>query len=271
MNGLRWVLLLLGLAFIGALAWWELRRPRQAGRHEPSFESQHTDNPQPALPSRPATRNTDAHRPLPVIDWPAMEDDNDRMGAPSPTTAATLTGDAVQTLSGNPQAAAPVDSATTLVPPVPEPASPIVDWPPERERQICNLRVVPRHQERFPGRSLRQGLQGCGFRHGEFGIFHMPGPDQRVVLSAANLARPGLLDPQNMDYQRFSGVNVFAVLPGPLPVAQTLQQLFDVANDLAERVDGNVLDDSGALMDGARMDQLRARILGDVPDAASGY
>ena len=30
MSELRWALLFLGLVFIAALAWWELRRPRQA-------------------------------------------------------------------------------------------------------------------------------------------------------------------------------------------------------------------------------------------------
>ncbi len=42
MSELRWALLLLGVLFIGALVWWELRRPRHArgaehqAAHEPS-------------------------------------------------------------------------------------------------------------------------------------------------------------------------------------------------------------------------------------------
>jgi len=37
MSELRWILLSIGVLFIAGLAWWELRRPRQATREGPSI------------------------------------------------------------------------------------------------------------------------------------------------------------------------------------------------------------------------------------------
>ena len=120
----------------------------------------------------------------------------------------------------------------------PHPAFPplIVDWPDENARRIITLRIVPAGTERLAGRALRQGLTACGFQHGPFGIFHLPGDDGRVILSAASLVRPGTLDPAAMDFQRYPGVNIFAVLPGPLSAEMALQRLGQTALELAGRV-----------------------------------
>ena len=53
--------------------------------------------------------------------------------------------------------------------------------------------------------------------------------DGRVIVSAAALAQPGTFDPSIMDSQRFSGLNLFAVLPGPLPERETFDELVRAA------------------------------------------
>jgi FtsZ-interacting cell division protein ZipA len=121
----------------------------------------------------------------------------------------------------------------------------VVEWPPEGERRIVNLRVVPVRVDRFAGRALRLSLAAAGFEHGRFGIFHLPGPHGRAIVSAASLNRPGILDPENMDFQRFGGLNLFAVLPGPLPPGVAVDRLVDAACDIAQRLEGRVQDESG--------------------------
>jgi FtsZ-interacting cell division protein ZipA len=138
-----------------------------------------------------------------------------------------------------------------------------VEWPPEAERRIVNLRVVPVRVDRFAGRALRLSLTAAGFEHGRFGIFHLPGPGGRVVVSAASLTRPGLLDPDNMDFQRFGGLNLFAVLPGPLSPAATVDRLVDVACDIAQRLEGRVQDEDGMPLDVGRLDGLRRAASGE--------
>jgi len=136
-----------------------------------------------------------------------------------------------------------------------------VEWPEEGARRIVTLRVLPARHDRLAGRALRQGLTATGFRHGAFGIFHLPEPDGRVVLSAASLVRPGMLDPATMDFQRFSGINLFAVLPGPVSAEQALQRLGQVAVELANRVDGQVQEESGAPFNAAAVAAWRGRCL----------
>ena len=143
----------------------------------------------------------------------------------------------------------------------------VVDWPPEAERQILSLRIAALSHERLSGRLVRQALGACGFEHGRFGIFHQPGADGRALLSAANLSKPGIFDLPNMDFQRFSGLSLFAVLPGPLPPAAALDHLLDTAQDLAERLRARLQDEHGLTLGAAQLEDLR-RTVQDLTAAA---
>jgi cell division protein ZipA len=140
------------------------------------------------------------------------------------------------------------------------PRSPVVDWPPESERHILSLRIAALGHERLSGRVVRLALGACGFEHGRFGIFHQPGADGRALLSAANLSKPGIFDLPNMDFQRFSGLSLFAVLPGPLPPAAALDHLLDTAQDLAERLRARLQDEQGLTLGATQLESLRRTV-----------
>jgi len=110
----------------------------------------------------------------------------------------------------------------------------VLDWPSESERRIVTLRVIPRVEARFQGRGVRQAFSAAGFWHGPLDIYHLPDDDGRVVVSAAALAQPGTFDPSIMDSQRFSGLNLFAVLPGPKPERETFDELVHAARQTYE-------------------------------------
>jgi len=147
------------------------------------------------------------------------------------------------------------------------PRPPVVDWPPEAERHILSLRIAALSHERLSGRVVRLALGACGFEHGRFGIFHQPGADGRALLSAANLSKPGIFDLPNMDFQRFSGLSLFAVLPGPLPPAAALDHLLDTAQDLAERLRARLQDEQGLALGAEQLETLR-RTVQDLTQAA---
>lgn len=249
MAWLRPILLLAGALFIGLLVWWERRRPRQAPdapgtraeRTEPALDlaaapNAGQDTPpaaERAAPERSSPRDRDLHRTPPVIAW---SDD-----APA-----------------NPEASDAVATDEPAPGPLPEL---IVDWPGEDSRRIVTLRILPARQDRLAGRALRQGLVACGFRHGQFGIFHLAGDDGRVYISAASLVRPGMLDPATMDFQRFAGINVFAVLPGPVSADVALQRLAQVAVEVAARVGGRVQDESSVPFSAGEAGPWRQRCL----------
>lgn len=133
----------------------------------------------------------------------------------------------------------------------------VLAWPGEAERRIVALRVIPRVEPRFSGRTLRQAFGSAGFWHGPLDIYHLPDDKGRVIVSAAALAQPGTFDPSIMDSQRFSGVNMFAVLPGPMPERETFDELVHAARQLAERLDGTLTDQHGDELTAQRIARLR--------------
>lgn len=133
----------------------------------------------------------------------------------------------------------------------------VLAWPQENERRIVTLRVIPQTEPRFQGRMLRQAFAAAGFWHGPLDIFHLPDSAGRVVLCAAALAPPGTFDPSIMDSQRFSGLNLFAVLPGPMPERETFDELVHAARQLAERLEGRLTDQHGEELTAQRISRLR--------------
>lgn len=283
---LRPILLLAGALFIAALFWWDRRRTRQAAsappsratRAEPSFDSM-------PLASQPATpgHEREPRRALPVIDWSAEAVAGKADVAwdvpvtpTSPREAASAVPVSSPTLMPPTVPASAPASAPALVPapasmPMPETPPPmIVDWPAESARRIVTLRIVPAGTDRLPGRALRQALTGCGFRHGEFGIFHLPDDEGRVFLSAASLVLPGTLDPAAMDFQRFPGLNVFAVLPGPVSAGRALERLSLLALELAGRVLGRVHDEQSATLTASSAPAWRKRMLASLGEVDAG-
>jgi cell division protein ZipA len=146
----------------------------------------------------------------------------------------------------------------------------VLAWPKESERRIVTLRVIPKAEPRFAGRALRQAFSAAGFWHGPLDIYHLPDRSGRVVLSAAALAQPGTFDPSIMDSQRFSGLNLFAVLPGPKPERETFDELVHAARQLAERLDGILADQHGDELTPQRIARLRQALDAPAPGRASG-
>ena len=154
----------------------------------------------------------------------------------------------------------PPQSLREVIPRLPAGPSPVVEWPPDTERQIVSLRLVAATPERFVGRSLRQALAAEGFVLGRFAIFHKPDDEQRAVLSAASLTRPGTFDADTMDSQHFGGLSLFAVLPGPRPASQAFEELISTARNLNDRLHGVLQDERGSPLTSARIALLRERI-----------
>ncbi|HEU4626701.1 MAG TPA: cell division protein ZipA C-terminal FtsZ-binding domain-containing protein [Steroidobacteraceae bacterium] len=123
--------------------------------------------------------------------------------------------------------------------------APIVDWPAEGARKIVALRLVSPPAARFQGRAVRLALAAEGFVLGKFDIFHKAGPDDRALLSAASLTKPGTFALNTMDGQRFGGLSLFAVLPGPLPPQETFDELLHTARALNDRLQGALQDERG--------------------------
>jgi FtsZ-interacting cell division protein ZipA len=136
-------------------------------------------------------------------------------------------------------------------------SEPIVDWPDEDVRRIVALRLVSGAGERFQGRAVRLALAAEGFVLGKFDIFHKPGPDSRAILSAASLTKPGTFSLGTMDAQRYGGLSLFAVLPGPLAPVATFDELLTTARSLNDRLRGALQDERGEPLTPVRSASIR--------------
>lgn len=288
MSELRATLLIAGVLFIAALIWWERRRPRQANA-DGGVERVRARDPEPhgagvrsprepalALPEMRA-RDHFAAQELPVVaaarELPSVPILSPF--APLPVEAAALVEEeATQELPAlspdmAPPASAEVAPASEPIrdelPRLPAGPSPVVDWPPDAQRQIVSLRLVATSPEHFLGRSLRQALAAEGFVLGRFAIFHKPDDEQRAVLSAASLTRPGTFDADTMDSQHFGGLSLFAVLPGPRPGPQAFEELISTARNLNDRLQGVLQDERGSPLTSARIAMLRGRVGSESP------
>ena len=136
-------------------------------------------------------------------------------------------------------------------------AAPTMALPKDSEPVIVALRVVAREGERLTGAALRQALQGEGFVHGEMNIFHRALADGRVLMSAASLTKPGSFDLATMDSSRFLGINLFAVLPGPIAGRDAVDKLLSVGHTLAQRLRAQLLDSRGQPLTESRLAEMR--------------
>lgn len=146
------------------------------------------------------------------------------------------------------------EPTTGEAPAEPEPA------PPEK---IVTLRLVAANGGAFAGDKLALALRGAGMRHGRFGIFHLYDRDDenRVVFSVASLVEPGSFDLANLKEQKFPGISLFMVLPGPLEGAKAFDRMMGVARELAQELDGELLDESGSTLSIQRERYMREEVI----------
>ena len=127
----------------------------------------------------------------------------------------------------------------------------------DAQRKVVALRLVARPPERFQGRAVRLALAAEGFVLGPLDIFHKPDAANRAVLSAAGLTKPGTFDLETMDTQRFVGLNLFAVLPGPRTPQKAFEDLLLTARMLNERLEGALQDERGGPLTPMRIQAIR--------------
>jgi FtsZ-interacting cell division protein ZipA len=255
MTDLHLALFGLGALFVAGLALWEWRRGRRS-HAQPQLEAAGQ-----AVPSAAPAGDDWARRLEPRID--NMFDGHDSPDAdhmpihdvpvihPAEAFAVPV---ARESAVDTPAAARPVA----------RPAPPDIRWPPERADRVLTLRLVSAQGALLPGREVRLALEHAGLVPGPQTIYHRVDDDGAVLVSAANLLRPGDLDPLAMDEQQLRGLSMFSVLPGAMEPVRMLEELVSTARAVSWRLGAVVQDDQGAELDGDRLVKLRQSL----PEAA---
>ncbi len=128
-------------------------------------------------------------------------------------------------------------------------------------QKIITLRVLCMTEGGWPGEDVAAALVGSDLVHGRFGVFHRLHADGRSVLYVASLVEPGSFDPALMPEQRFPGLSIFAVLPGPLEPVATMDLLYGTARQLATDLAGMMQDEQGNPLSPQRAGQLREEVV----------
>lgn len=123
-----------------------------------------------------------------------------------------------------------------------EPATPA----PKRPETIIVLNILPvTSGDSFPGADLLDVFDRAGLEYGQFDVFHRvnetsEGPHS--VFSVASATEPGSFDITTMADERFRGLTLFMVLPGPVRGVDGFADMLATARRIAEQVRGEVKD-----------------------------
>jgi len=258
MPQLRWALIGLGALFLAGLALWEWRRSRRLPSQAPHLENRVPDitligeRPRRLEPGLGEMPGVTAAEPEGRLEVPTILPVESLRVAPEtaidiPAAARGAGGDPVVPAASTAPAASPASTARV----------PAIQWPPRHTERVLTLRIIRRDSAAMPGRALRIALESAGLASGPQQIFHRADPHGAVIVSAANMLQPGVLDPAHMDASEYRGLSLFAVLPGPLPPVRMLEELVATARSVAHRLGAIVQDEQGADLDGMRLTELR--------------
>jgi cell division protein ZipA len=271
MSELQRALIGLGLLFLAGLALWEWRRARRAPGRTRLAEGKlpdvtlNVERPRRIEPGLGDVAGVYAQQPEDTFEVPTvLTEDPPAQVLPVAADAAVDVPAAARGASGAAIApSAPGVSSGTAATSARLRQAVTIQWPPAQSERVLTLRIVKHDGGPLPGRALRVALEAAGLVNGPQTIYHRIDAQGAVIVSAADLVRPGTLDPQHMDAAEYRGLSLFSVLPGPLPAIRMLEELVATARSVAHRLGAIVQDERGRDLDGQRLTELRSSLDAD--------
>lgn len=134
---------------------------------------------------------------------------------------------------------------------------------PEKEMEVLVLNVHCAGDTPFVGTSLFESMKQNGLLYGEMDIFHrhadMSGTG-KVLFSVANMMQPGTLAHDDPETFETKGISFFMTLPCFGEADQNFKLMLKTAQQIADDLGGNVLDDQRNLMTPDRLDAYRKQV-----------
>ena len=162
----------------------------------------------------------------------------------------------------------PVFEAPEVTEPEIDVAPVVVEQPeepkPEPEMQVIVLNVHCAGDEPFIGTKLFDSMQQNGLIYGEMNIFHRHvdlSGNGKVLFSVANMMQPGTLEHGDPTEFSTKGISFFMTLPCYGEADQNFNLMLRIAQQIADDMGGNVLDDQRNLMTPDRLASYRRQIV----------
>jgi cell division protein ZipA len=126
-------------------------------------------------------------------------------------------------------------------------------------RKILSLRLAAA-PHRIEGAKLAEVFASEGLTHGKYEIFHRLHDAQSSIFCVASMVEPGTFDPEKMSETQYTGITMFAQLPGPVPGMHALNELVACARRLQQSLGGTLQDDRGVPLTVHRIERLRQEV-----------
>lgn len=133
----------------------------------------------------------------------------------------------------------------------------------EPEMEVIVLNVHCAGDEPFVGTKLFDSMQQNGLLYGEMDIFHRHSDlsgTGKVLFSVANMMQPGTLKHDDPAEFTTKGISFFMTLPCYGEPDQNFKLMLKTAQQIADDLGANVLDDARNLMTPNRIDGYKAQI-----------
>ncbi|MEZ8193596.1 MULTISPECIES: cell division protein ZipA [Vibrio] len=134
---------------------------------------------------------------------------------------------------------------------------------PEPEMQVIVLNVHCSGEEPFVGTKLFDSMQQNGLIYGEMAIFHRHSDlsgTGKVLFSVANMMQPGTLEHSDPADFSTKGISFFMTLPCYGDAEQNFKLMLKTAQQIADDMSGNVLDEARNLITPDRIAACRRQI-----------
>lgn len=258
-NGVRLILIVLGVALLVAIYLWDRLSRRSKGKAPRKLKRKPRERREPGVVG-PAPDIDDADEwrvaPEPVEDEPPAPE-------PEPAKERGLFGrrkraEKEPRLSpGAEPPPSPDDRQPAL--PFDEPApAPVVEEPPK----ILVINVVAKAAY-FGGPDLMRAAEEVGLEPGEWNIFHRPDdhPPHETLFNMASLVEPGSFPFGRMEGFSTPGLCLFTQLPGPRDGLAVYSDMLFSAERIAALLDGELQDESHQLLTRDKIERVREEIL----------
>lgn len=126
-------------------------------------------------------------------------------------------------------------------------------------RKILSLRLAAA-PHRIEGAKLAEVFTAEGLTHGKYEIFHRLHDAESSIFCVASMVEPGTFDPEKMAQSQYTGITMFAQLPGPVPGMHALNELVACARRLQQSLGGTLQDDRGVPLTVHRIERLRQEV-----------
>lgn len=260
---LRIILLVLGIALLGAMYLWERRRcaargddeeassdwSRGAARREPIFRGQFDDETDAPGLAFDADAEPNARRRARIDAAPAAIDD-----------LVLDEEEEVRSSTGSGAESAPARRTGTRA------SGPGAT----NKRMLIQLFVFAREHV-FPGEAIEEAAAGQHLVPGEMAIYHrrnLDGSSQRTRFSMANLVKPGTFPFDEMASFSTPGLALFAELEGLPSDLMVYDELVQTARAIADELDGDLRLPDRRPFDDEAWERLRVQVVGLINDRA---